>query len=169
MRYSIEGADECAKFFEQYVKELPKRVRAFEKALADIGYDQFKVSYADPFYAGSNDIEVSFKEDTKGYEVKASGTTVLFVEFGTGVYYSQDNPYASVYGFERGGYGNHQGLNQTWVYRGEKGNRGWTPKGETRTDVVATHGNESANAIYKAEERISADIEKIAREVFGNA
>lgn len=169
MSCRIEGAKETYDFFDRYIKELPKRVKAFEKALAEIGYDQFKVSYADPFYAGSNDIEVTWKETEKGFEVKASGTTVLFVEFGTGIYYPQDNPYASTYGFERGGYGNHQGLNEVWVYRGEKGNRGWTPKGETRTDVVATHGNESANALYKAEERISADIERIAREVFGNA
>ena len=144
---------------------LMKRLQmAGNKPIALIGGGTARVKFTNAMYAGKNDVEVEVKRvSSTHYQVIASGETVLFIEFGTGI----NNPELvepSGLTYQHGTYGKGHGADPNgWVYVGEQGNAGQP----IREGVYRTYGNPPAKAMYYAAKDMKAEIYTIAKEVFG--
>lgn len=157
------NTDKVAKQIRAYTNQLQiKYSRALER-IAVIGGGTARVKFTQAFYAGKNDVEIEVKRVTDThYQVIASGETVLFIEFGTGI----SNPELvepSGLTYKHGTYGKGKGANPNgWVYVGEQGNAG-QPLGN---GVYKTMGNPPARAMYDASKDMRAEITRIFREEF---
>ena len=138
--------------------------------LAEIGVETASVRFRNAQYDGTNDVTVDAPKwvSDNCIAVSASGTTITFIEFGTGVYYSEEHPQSSEFGFQRGGYGQGKGSQNSWGYYGEQGTNGQFVKTTDKGDVYVTHGNPPARAMYDASKDIRNNIITIAKEVFRN-
>lgn len=161
------GIDSVIRHLEEKRKALQdEKLRRFLEKLAQIGIETADVKFRNAEYDGTNDVVVSpapewVNENT--LTISASGTTVLFIEFGTGVHYAEQHPKADEFGFVRGGYGKGQGKKEHWGYYGEPGTHG-VPKRDGA--VIITQGNPPARAMYDAGKEIRQRIADTAREVF---
>lgn len=171
MGVRLVNYDTAIKQLIKYRDSLAERQKKFLEALADIGIKTASVRFSQAQYDGVNDVVVNNHPewvDENTLLVSATGRTVLFIEFGTGVVYTEKHPKADELHMERGTYGQGKGSQRTWAYYGEPGTNGWlladTPKGE----LYGTHGNPPARAMYDAGKEIREQIRKVAEEVFGS-
>lgn len=142
---------------EQYKRDFEVKEIEFARRLAEIGVRLARDVYsiADP--DGPNDIVVQMLKIPGGYAVLASGETVGFIEFGTGV----NNPEWSGkhLGYTpppRGSYGKGQGARPSgWWYKPNEGAR-----------AVHTKGIPPAEAMLTARDEMVARAIEIAREVW---
>lgn len=158
------NASKVAKQIRAYQKQLPSKYSKALERIAIIGGGTARVKFTQAFYAGNNDVEIEVKRVTQShYQVIASGETVLFIEFGTGV----SNPeYVAPSGltYKHGTYGKGKGANPNgWIYVGEQGNAG-KPLGG---NVYHTKGNPPARAMYDASKDMREEITRVFREEFG--
>ena len=169
-----EGVDEAIQAIKEYQKWLEDGARNLVKILTENGYLIEKARFQTAQYDGENDVTVE-TESTGKYsaKIRASGTTVLFIEFGTGVRYADNHPLAAANGMIRGTYGKGHGKQSTWGYYGDAlGTNGQyaTYKGKVKEPhVVLTHGNPANMAAYKTTTDLRRDLEKYVKEVFGSA
>ena len=168
------NADKVARQIRAYTNQLSSKYSKALERIATIGGGTARVKFTQAFYAGKNDVEVEVKRvSATKYQVIASGETVLFIEFGTGV----SNPeYVAPSGltYKHGTYGKGKGADPNgWVYVGEQGNAGKplkyfkteeNQKGEK--GVFKTYGNPPARAMYDASKDMRAEITRIFREEF---
>ena len=131
------------------------------------------MNFAAALYDGINDVSVepAEKKGNSWYAVKANGSTVLFLEFGTGVHYPDDHPEHN--GFLHGTYGKGLGANDYWFYTGQPGNAGGELATDPRTGYVhpnttITHGNPANMSMYNAIRYLEGEFVRIAREVFAS-
>lgn len=163
MQFEIKGIDKTIQHLKEYQKRLPDKTDKLLERLATIGAFRARIDFSNAMYAGDNDVEVEVTKDGNGYVIKASGSSVLFIEFGTGIL-NPEHPQSGEFGFMHGTYGKGKGANPNgWVYVGSQGNAGQT----IRDGVYRTYGNPPAMAMWNASKDIRQEIEKIAREVFG--
>lgn len=159
------NADKVAKQLKAYFGQLTSKYSKALERLAAIGGGTARVKFAQALYTGVNDVAVEVKRvsDTQ-YQVIASGETVLFIEFGTGI----SNPTLtepSGLTYPHGTYGKGKGANPNgWVYVGEQGNAGQPLK--DKTGVYKTKGVPPARAMYDASKDMRKEIAKIFREEF---
>lgn len=158
------NSDKVAEQIRAYAGQLQTKYSKALERIAVIGGGTARVKFTQAFYAGKNDVEVEVKRvSATKYQVIASGETVLFIEFGTGV----ANPELvepSGLTYKHGTYGKGHGADPNgWVYVGEQGNAG-RPLGG---DVYKTMGNPPARAMYDASKDMRAEITRIFREEFG--
>lgn len=73
---------------------------------------------SDTTLSATNNVERSQNAITCTIELMAKGHAVSFIEFGTGVYYSDNHEYASTYGATRGSYGQGKGNQEAWYFYG---------------------------------------------------
>lgn len=159
----VSGITKTLKAIENYQTWLVEKSKEFLVRLADEGLEVAKAGFESAAYDGTNDTSVSVEErDDKTRAVVAVGSSVLFIEFGTGVTYPDDHPEAHELGMNRGEYGLGKGKNLTWAYYGEPGTNGY----EVRDGVVLTHGNPANMPMYEAVKDLQERIQEIAREVF---
>lgn len=174
-----DSVDELLKALDKLQTDLEKKCGEVVKRLIDIGYDVANSTYAVAPYAGTFDVTVtktSVSEISPGVyqgELQANGSSVLFVEFGTGIANSvaPAAEYAMVDTaiLPHGGYGKGKGATgKPWVYKGSVSS-GHTPPGtsEIRSGYVSTYGNDATPAMYEARKQIEDDFEKVVKEVFG--
>lgn len=157
------NAGKVAKQIRAYARQLPSKYSKALERIAVIGGGTARVKFTQAFYAGKNDVEIEVKRiSNTHYQVVASGETVLFIEFGTGV----SNPeYVAPSGltYKHGTYGKGKGADPNgWVYVGEQGNAG-KPLGG---DAYKTMGNPPARAMYDASKDMRTEITRIFREEF---
>lgn len=135
------------------------------RALGKEGVSYATARYGSAWYDGVNDVMVSMPEVVVDYgsnsatlTITATGESVLFIEFGTGVYYGDDAEVRSalisgdVVG--RGEYGKRRGSRMTWVYRDADGQK------------VFTHGNPSNACLYDTRKYLESKITTLAKEIF---
>lgn len=166
------NADKVAKQIRAYAGQLQSKYSKALERIAVIGGGTARVKFTQAFYAGKNDVEVEVKRvSATKYQVVASGETVLFIEFGTGV----SNPeYVAPSGltYKHGTYGKGKGADPNgWVYVGEQGNAGkplkyFSGDDEVPEGVFKTYGNPPARAMYDASKDMRAEITRIFREEF---
>lgn len=162
MELKTTGIDNVLKRLDTYKKQIPSKMKLLMERLAVIGAYRARVDFSAAMYAGENDVEVTVNAIANGYEVVASGKSVLFIEFGTGVI-NPEHPKSGEFGFAHGTYGQGKGANPNgWVYVGEQGNAGQT----VREGVYRTRGNPPAKAMYNSSEEVRRRIQEVAREVF---
>lgn len=165
---SVTGVDSIIKRLESYTKNLEEKNRTFMERLAQIGIDTATLKFGQAQYDGTNDVTVEpiprWEGDNKLY-VAASGSSILFIEFGTGVHYSEQHELAGKFGFVRGTYGKGHGSQDTWGYYGEPGTNGRVVERKNGS-VVLTHGNPPNRAMYDAAKDMRDRMLEIAREVY---
>ena len=143
----------------------------FRHRLADIGEDTARREFAEAEYPGTNDAVVSQEDRGKETVVAATGTAVMFIEFGTGI---RNAPYPGELpaGVGRHGtYGKGQGANEKgWIYRGEAGTGEVYPvasrNGRVREGIWRTFGNPPACCMMNAANDMHQMVPHIAKEVF---
>lgn len=151
---SIEAAIRMVK---EYKKDFLAKEAEFTRRLAEIGVSVASAGFSSADYDGQNDVVVRLEQNGNGYTVVASGQTVGFIEFGTGVKYPEwsgdGSPYTPP---ARGSYGKGQGKNP-W---------GWWYKGSEGAAAIHTYGNPPAEAMLTARNEMIAKVHQIAREVW---
>lgn len=153
---------------QSMLKNINRYIEKFTQKLADIGLDYATMSFQRAEYDGTNDVTVSIDTQKPNLvRVVASGKAVLFIEFGTGIYYPDDHPKAKELNMIRGEYGQKKGRNESWVYVGEAGSHGKVLKYSPKGDVVRTKGNKASRSMYLTAYEVRDNIQRIAEEVFG--
>lgn len=168
------NGDVVAEQVRAYMRQLRSKYSKALERIAVIGEGTARVKFANAMYAGKNDVEVEVKRvSSTHYQVIASGETVLFIEFGTGI----NNPELvepNGLTYEHGTYGKGKGADPNgWVYVGEQGNAGKPLKYFTKDKdkergegVFKTYGNPPARAMYDASKDMRKEIARIFREEF---
>lgn len=159
---AVSKWDEALKEIEDYKKQFQEKVTGLVSEVTKIGEDQARAEFSTAQYDGTNDVEVKSKVRKRSATITAQGRSVLFIEFGTGIYHMMENyGYAQEYGFGPGTYG-PKGLQRGWGYWGEPGTNGI----QRKSGVVITRGNPANMCMYKAAREMERKAPKIAREVF---
>lgn len=162
---TIDGLDETINLIES-IKFGEEKIHQFLTKLAEIGVSVARYEYA----AAPNDWGASQKPEV-GFEfiddqtvcVRASGTDVLFFEFGTGITYQE--PYPADEGFDpifkAGDWSDNESLGGRHHWNDPNG---WYLPGR---HGKKTYGIAPVRAMYDAKREMKQQIESIAREVFG--
>lgn len=121
-------------------------------------------------YSGNPHVTVEVERvSPTEYRVVASGQSVLFIEFGSGVTYST-SPVAQQFGFGpltwSTGHGNAINQNGEWIYVGQGGGDAEPVAGQ-RQNVWWTRGNPAANAMYQAGRDMRQLVGDVYRTVMG--
>jgi hypothetical protein len=171
IKCNLGNIDEAIRQIEEYEKRIIKKRKIFLEKLAEIGVDVAKVKFQSAQYDGENDVVLSKPEwinDNK-LAISATGKSVMFIEFGTGVHYaSESHPKAGEIGFSRGTYGYGLGKLDSWRYEGSPGTHGEVIKEGKHKGEVRTHGNPANRCMYDASKEMRRKIREIAKEVFGS-
>lgn len=151
---SIASAE---KLVRQYKKDFEVKEREFCRRLAEIGVSVAQAGFSTADYDGVNDVVVSMEKTATGYNVVASGKTVGFIEFGTGVRYPEwDGSDVEYTPPPHGSYGKGQGKNP----------HGWWFKQAEGGMARHTYGNPPAEALLTARNQMIEQVVQIAREVW---
>ena len=159
IRISLSEAsiDEAIKKVEAYKNDLDRKAQELCKRLADMGALYAEWNFEGVLYAGDIDYNITVDRiDEHTYAIKASGETVLLMEFGSGVKHGYGHPQAAEFKMGPGTYPNGKGHwnDPTGWWFGEKGN--WTH----------TYGNAPGMPMYNAAKDLRREILDVAREVF---
>ena len=150
---SIDKAIADLRKYKTWVAEKEQELRS---RLAEIGKEVAEMRFSAAIYDGTNDVQVEVSDDGNTAVITASGTSVVFIEFGSGVTYGYGHPLASKNNFEPG----------SWS-EGEKGKGHWdNPDGWYYKHGEKSLGNPPSMAMYNAVQRLSEQLTQIAREVF---
>lgn len=145
------------KQLQQYENEFKQKEAEFVRRLAEIGVSVARAGFAMADYDGTKDVVVSLEKTKDGMAVVASGETVGFIEFGTGVRNPEwDNTGMSYTPPKHGTYGKGKGKNPHGWY--------FTPMAGVK--AVHTYGNVPAEAMRTARDRMIEQAIQIAREVW---
>lgn len=143
---------------EDYKKWLWDKAEQLAQRLAEYGLRRVEMGYAAAVFDGGNDVTVKVEPRGKGkYAIVASGTTVLFLEFGSGIkLYGSGHPQAGQFGYGPGTYPGqtHVPTPGYWWYTGSDGGSHFSV------------GNPPSMVMYKTAEELRREIERIAKEVF---
>lgn len=142
---------------EQYKKDFQRKEAEFARRLAEIGVAVASAGFATADYDGVNDVVVSLVQTANGAAVVASGETVGFIEFGTGVKFPEwDNTGVEYTPPAHGTYGKGRGKNP----------HGWYFKQSDGAAARHTYGNPPAEAMLTARDRMIERVAQVAREVW---
>lgn len=167
MTIECKGLDKLLKQLEKRQKSLDDKLKELIEKLGAIGISEAQIRFNMAPYDGERDAEVgslTWVNDNTA-QIVASGRTVLFIEFGAGVYYNGGDTYGTEHGYGPGTYGPH-GLEPYWFYEGDPGNAGGV-YATGRENLTITHGNPASKPMYYAAKEMREKIADIAREVFG--
>ena len=148
---SDKGIKELQNGLKEYDKWIKKKSDELCKRLADMGAQKAEINFAAAYYDGDEDHTISVEQRGDGYVVRASGETVLFVEFGTGLI----------------GYGHPEVQNMgPGTYPG-KGH--WNdPNGWYYAHGKKSHGNPPNMPMYNTVKELERELDRVVREVFAS-
>ena len=151
---SIDRAIKELRAYKLWVEEKESELRS---RLASLGATVASIRFSRAIYNGTNDVSVEVDDTGSTAIIKASGETVAFIEFGSGAKYGYGHPQADEFGVGPG----------TWSDTYGKGH--WdNEKGWYYGSGQHSYGNPPAMAMYSAVQEITANVTRIAREVFAN-
>lgn len=124
-------------------------------------------------YDGTNDVSVSVDQNTDGttktWSIAASGTVVLFLEYGTGLYFRHDSEFGNYQAYGRASWSATHGQ---WLTNPKKLARfkGWWPA-PTGSDkrMFWTRGNPSGDVMYETRKAIEQTLPNIIMLAIGKA
>lgn len=166
--YSVTGTDAVKRHLDEMLSRLKDNgPEGLTHSLAEKGRVVAENRFNTAQYDGTNDVQVLPPfESGQSTILRAEGDAVAFIEFGTGVHYTEQHPQALELGMIRGGYGYHLGNLDAWRYHGEPGTNGVEiPTPMNHSGAILTHGNPPARAMYEASKEIRNNIGETAREV----
>lgn len=160
LQIQVDGLDALIRRLQNLSKSLDEKKKEFLERLAQIGIDRATVGFAEAEYDGEKQADVSPSPvwiDENTIAVQASGKSVLFIEFGSGLI-GYGHELAKQMGYGPG----------TWS-ESEEGKGHWDdPKGWYYAHGKKSFGNPPARAMYEASKDMRREMLNIAREVFGN-
>lgn len=170
----VENLARVRRQLEEYSAGIKSKCRKMQEYLAEIGINHARFYFAKAQYDGENDVKVAESPewvDENTLRIRAYGTSILFIEFGTGVHYSaESHPLADEFGYVRGGYGEGMGAFDAWEYWGKPGSNGEAKgekgEGEIKETLVRTHGNPANRSMYNAGKDMRRAILETARYIF---
>lgn len=168
MELNERSINAAIKEIQDYKKWLEEKTKELVKELAKEGVEVARVKFSSAQYDGTNDVKVSFKQenDTKT-AVIATGGTVLFIEFGTGITYPDNHPEKPAGMAGRGEYGYKLGrLPNGWRYEGNPGTNGEVITSGPHAGLIQTKGNPANMSLYLTIRELEQKFEEIARKVF---
>ena len=154
--FDLKSINNALKQIEVYQREFEVKEQEFVKRLAEIGLSVARTGYQVADYDGEKDVVVSMNQAGTQATIVASGQTVGFVEFGTGVKYPEwSGNNVDFTPPPHGSYGKGKGKNpHGW----------WFTAGAGASQH--TYGNMPAEAMLTARDRMIEQVTRIAREVF---
>ena len=163
--YSVTGTDAVKRHLDEILSRLKDNgPEGLTHSLAEKGRVVAENRFNTAQYDGTNDVQVLPPfESGQSTILRAEGEAVAFIEFGTGVHYTEQHPQALELGMTRGGYGYHLGMLDHWRYQGDPGTNGIDDP--THDGYIITYGNPPARAMYEASKEIRNNIGETAREV----
>ena len=152
---SASGIKELQSGLEDRQKWLSQKSEELCKRLADMGAVKASLNFSRAIYTGEEDHEITVEPIDGGYSVRASGETVLFVEFGTGLI----------------GYGHPEDHGMTpGSYPGEghwnDPNGWWIPRSKNNGHSLHTYGNPPNMPMYNAVKELELELARVVKEVF---
>lgn len=155
--FDKKSIDAALKTVQQYKRDFEAKEQEFVRRLAEIGVRVAQTGFSTADYDGVNDVLVRLEKTASGYVVVASGESVGFIEFGTGVKYPEwDNTGMGYTPPAHGTYGKGRGKNP-W---------GWWFKSNDGAAAQHTFGNYPAEAMLTARNEMIERVTQIAREVW---
>lgn len=155
--FDKKSIDDAIKQLKQYEKEFAVKEAEFARRLAEVGVRVASAGFAMADYDGINDVVVSLVKTNSGAAVVASGETVGFIEFGTGIRNPEwDNSGMEYTPPKHGTYGKGLGKNP----------RGWYFTQSPGARAIHTYGNAPAEAMRTARDVMVEQAIQIAREVW---
>lgn len=163
-----KSIDNAIKELQRYKTWLRECTVKFLKALGDEGMNIASAKFQQAEYDGTNDVSVSVENrDKNKVAIVAIGSSVLFIEFGTGVKYPDTHPEAHSHGFSRGEYGHKLGrLKKGWRYTGSPGTHGEVITTGKHAGEVHTYGNPANMSMYQTVKELEQKFEEIARRCY---
>lgn len=170
---SVASIDRAIRETEKYKRWLDTRTKQFLKRLQEAGIEAALKGYQEIEYAGQPDVLVDPPGTVSGgngkytARVRATGDTVLFIEFGTGIY--NENAHQLAYGYAAGSYGDKALQPWGWFYTGSPGPHDppSTEPANKHKHSMHTYGNRENKVIYDARKDVREKVASIAEEVFG--
>lgn len=167
IKLSVAGVNQAIVELKEYKTWLQERTRVFVSRLTEEGFNIASAKFAASTYDGTNDVTATVEDRGDGVcAVVATGSAVLFIEFGTGVTYADNHPQAAELGMRRGEYGKGRGKRSSWGYYGEPGTNGIVKENKNGRAVVITHGNPANMPMYETVKELEVMLKSIAEEVF---
>lgn len=155
--YDKSSIDRAIKQLKVYEREFEAKEREFVKRLAEIGLSVARTGFQLADYDGQNDVVVTMNQSGSKATIVASGETVGFIEFGTGVLNPEWSGSAET-GYKppkHGTYGKGKGANpKGWYFTAGPG------------ASQHTYGNPPAEAMLTARNAMIEQVTQIAREVW---
>lgn len=146
---SARGIQDLQNGLREYKHWLAEKSDELCKRLADMGAVYASFGFSRAIYSGPEDHEITVEPCNGGYTVRASGTTVLFVEFGTGLIgFGHPEPHDM-------GPGTYPG-NGHWD----------DPNGWWYAHNQHTFGNPPNMPMYNTVKELEMELERVVREVF---
>lgn len=158
MKVAAIGLQEAIDHLKRYQNYLDSKLHLIIERLGNEGIEVARASYTSAQYDGEKDISVTMEwvSDTEGYVV-ASGTKVLFIEFGTGLI-GYGHPQASEFGYGPGTWSDNESLG---------GKHHWKdPEGWYYAHGLKSKGNPPSMSMYNAGKEMHSRVEAIVKEVF---
>ena len=146
---SLKGLRQLRDSLQDYQKWIWRKTDELERRLAEMGATKAEINFAAAYYDGDEDHVITGEVVDGGYSVKASGRTVLFVEFGTGLI-GYGHP--ELHGMGPGTYpgeGHWNDPNGWWYAHGQH-----------------SHGNPPNMPMYNTVKELEMELERVVKEVF---
>ena len=168
--YDLTSISKAIKQIKEYQKLIKKREKQLVEKLAMLGAYSATVYFSRALYAGTNDVQVNVQLDGNTAHIIASGESVAFIEFGTGVKYGEGYLGKKPQGISGiGEYGHNRGKSSKgWFYPLENGLGTNGAIAHIKPNLAHTYGNSPNMAMYKSIIDIQAQVEQVAREVFND-
>lgn len=173
------NAKDIIRQLRTYKRELKKKEEELLLRLHAEGVDLANIKLATVQYDGTMNVQVDnvphwesnpFTESPR-LALSVVGDEITFIEFGSGVHYTEQHPEAAKFGMIRGTFGGGRGANPPWLFYDEGGNPGYGQIVASTKDggvLVETYGNPPNRVVYDTGKELRTRVQDIAREVFAD-
>ena len=168
MSLSPSSIDAAIRKLNDYAKGIEEKTEELKRRLGAAGYLISVEQFGSAVYDGTNDVSVELLDEQNKLVIRASGCTVMFIEFGTGVTFQTYHPKRAELGIgDVGTYGHGLGkLNGGWRYPESHGAGTNGEKDPKHPGYIHTYGNPANMPMYNASQEMRQQVLQIAREVF---
>lgn len=165
-----ESVDNAVRELERFRKWIDDGVKKLLELIGERGKQYAELEYLSALYTGTNDVSVTYTVTGDVVEIRADGSQVLFIEFGTGVTYPESHPDPLAASYPHGEYGYHLGKNpRGWRFPEGNGDGGsglaW-PDAKHK-GYLKTYGSPANASLYNARTQVEGEFMNLVKEAFG--
>lgn len=166
MQVKVSGLDSLAKCINDIKSDIESYDAKFDNMINNSKNIASNIFDTAP---NTSNATTSMRVDKAKHEwtIVASGTDVLFIEFGTGITYPDIHPLASKMGYTRGGYKQGKGKYSSWNFVSQDSISGGyvTPMRSISGSgtMYSTHGQPASMPMEKAFQNIETELKGIIK------